>query len=134
MRYDTVGEPSVARDRFTDFRDHRLTSRQRRETVLSDSKPAGPMMSKLRCRPRSLMTAIVVETALFVCGLASSDCLIATIALWAACISWPLWLWRHPAFLLIWTYMAVTGYFLLLPWLVNAWMVAQHTFFGRTFC
>ena len=67
--------------------------------------------------------AILVETALFVCGLASSDCLIASIALWAACISWPLWLWRHPAFLLVWTYLAVTGYFLLLPLAVNTWMM-----------
>lgn len=60
----------------------------------------------------------MAEAALVMGGLASSDSLTATLALWAAVVSWPLWLWKHPAFLLVWTYLAVTGYLLLLPWLV----------------
>ena len=90
-------------------------------------------MPKLRWRPPTLMIAIA-EAALLLGGLASSDGFIATLALWAAIVAWPLWLYRHPAFLLVWAYVAVVGYLLLAPLLAQVWMMAQHTLFGRTVC
>ncbi len=90
-------------------------------------------MSKLRYRLRTLVIAIT-EASLLMGGLASSDCHTATLALWAAIISWPLWWWRQPAFLLVWTYVAMTGYVMLLSWLALTWMMAQHLLFGRIFC
>ncbi len=90
-------------------------------------------MRKLRRQSRATMIAIA-EVALLIVGLASSDAFIASLALWAAMMAWPLSLCRHPVFLLVWAYVAVFGYLLLSPWLVLAWMMAQHTLFGRTFC
>ena len=90
-------------------------------------------MPRSRFRPRVLMIAIA-EAALLMGGLASSDGLTATLALWAAIVAWPLLFCRHPVFLLVWAYVAVVGYLLLFPWLVLAWMMARHTLFGRTLC
>ncbi len=91
-------------------------------------------MPRFRFRLRTL-NGIVIELALVFGGFVSSDPLIGPMAIWVALAGWPVFRWRHPAFVLIWVYFAIVAYLHfggILTFL--AWMWVQQNLLGRIVC